>query len=72
MDDGGASASAPPLGTRKGADFALKGTAAAPTAVYFSFEIEIDIEKNVSEVEVEAPQSHSTLRRSSTRSHRAN
>ena len=58
MDDGGASASAPPLGTRKGADFALKGTAAAPTAVYFSFEIEIDIEKNVSEVEVE---SHSTL-----------
>lgn len=58
LDDGGASASAPPLGTRKGADFALKGTAAAPTAVYFSFEIEIDIEKNVSEVEVE---SHSTL-----------
>lgn len=57
LDDGGASASPPPLGTRKGGEFvALKGTPVAPTAACpYVEEIGLDEEeKNVRQVEVEA------------------
>ena len=43
LDDCGAS-SAPPLGTRKGTDFAPKGTAAALTAAYHTKEKEKKME----------------------------
>jgi len=54
LDDGGASsAPAPPLGTRKGGDFTLDGTAAAPTAACPYERKRRKTKEHVSEVEVE-------------------